>query len=129
MGRAGGKLGTAPASDPVKPAAAPVVRQQEAEQTTTHKIRNREVSILGAEIIQARANAPAPATTASIWGELTKLAESKFGVMIGFSSDGIQYRGKKYQATQEPDVFTLDNLQDRIWRARAKARKEADKRE
>jgi hypothetical protein len=118
----------APASEVRTPAAAPVLRQQEAEQRTTHKIRNREAAILNAEIVQARAKAPDPDATASVWGELTKLAESKFGVMIGFSSDGIQYRGRKYQATQEPDVFTLDNLRDRLARARAKARIDAPSR-
>lgn len=122
------KLQAAPASEPVMPTALPVLRQQEAEQSTTHKIINREAAILNTEIAQAKAKAPDPEATASVWGELTKLAESKFGVMIGFSSDGIQYRGKKYQATQEPDVFTLNNLRDRMYRALAKARKGAQRR-
>ena len=82
----------------------------------THKIKNRAEAILTPEITQAKVKAPDPNSVASVWGELTKLAESGFGVMIGFSSDGIQYRGRKYQADQIPDVFTRRNLRERMTR-------------
>jgi hypothetical protein len=82
----------------------------------THKIRNREPAVLDAEIKQAKSTAPDQNDALSIWGELTKLAENKFGIMIGFSSDGIQYRGKEYQQSGEPDVFKLKNLRERMSR-------------
>lgn len=85
-----------------------------------HIIEGRAPAILTTEINHAKANTSAPDDAASVWNELTKLAESKFGVMIGFSSDGIQYRGRQYQATQEPDVFTRRNLRERMTRAAAK---------
>lgn len=83
----------------------------------THKIRTREAAILSAEINQAKLAAQDPASPMCVWDELTKLAEQKLGPMVGFSSDGIQYRGKQYQATQVPDVFTFKHLRDRMKRA------------
>lgn len=85
--------------------------------TQTHKIRNREATILSAEIDQAKELCRDPDSAICVWDELTKLAEQKVGPMVGFSSDGIQYRGKQYQATQEPDVFTYKHLRDRLRRA------------
>jgi hypothetical protein len=91
-------------------------------QTMTHKIRNRNQP-LDAEIASAKEKVKDATSATSVWDELTKLAESKHGPMIGFSSDGIQYRGKKYQATGVPDIFTSKNLRDRMARAgRAKTR-------
>lgn len=83
----------------------------------THRIRSREAAILSAEINQAKLAARDPASPMCVWDELTKLAEKKLGPMVGFSSDGIQYRGKQYQATQVPDVFTFKHLRDRMKRA------------
>jgi hypothetical protein len=86
----------------------------------THKIRNREAAILSAEISQAKLTAQDPASPTCVWDELTKLAEKKLGPMVGFSSDGIQYRGRQYQATQVPDVFTIKHLRDRMKRAKTR---------
>jgi hypothetical protein len=109
------------------PDVAPPTSPDSAPATSTkHYIRNREAAVLTAEIAHAKANAPDPTSVTSIWGELTKLAECGFGMLIGFSSDGVQYRGTNYQAIQEPDVFTQRNLRDRM--RRAKTRKEAPSR-
>jgi hypothetical protein len=87
--------------------------------TKQHRIGNR-IRILDAEIAQAKENASTEIDASRIWQELTKLAEAKFGALIGFSSDGIQYRGRKYQKDGEPDVFTFKNLRDRMGRAKAR---------
>jgi hypothetical protein len=50
------------------------------------------------------------------------MAEAQYGVLVGYSSDGVQYRGKKHTETGEPDVFTFKNLRDRIDGARRRAK-------
>lgn len=71
---------------------------------------------LDPEIREAKARALDPENYSSVWAELSKLAYDNVGSLIGHSSDGIQYRGKKFQETEEPDVFTLKNLRDRMYR-------------
>lgn len=85
-------------------------------QSRTHTLGTRQPSIMTAEINAARRMASEPNNVESVWGELTKLAEQKYGVMIGFSSDGIQYRGKIYQRDGEPDVFKIRSLRERMSR-------------
>lgn len=75
---------------------------------------------LSAEVLEARSLAIDSDDTTSVWAELVKLAEKGMGSLIGHSSDGVQYRGAKYQATGEPDVFTQKNLRDRLKRAKAR---------
>jgi hypothetical protein len=94
----------------------------EPSKASLHKINGREPAIMSAEIEKAKGNAPTPAAVASVWGELTKLAEGRFGVMIGFSTDGIQYRGAKYQASGDLDIFTKRNLRERMTRKAARER-------
>jgi hypothetical protein len=96
----------------------------EPSKASVHKINGREPAIMSAEIERAKGNAPTPPTVASVWGELTKLAEGKFGVMIGFSTDGIQYRGRKYQSSGDLDIFTQRNLRERMTREAARKRTE-----
>lgn len=88
---------------------------------TTHRVNNRS-NALAAVIASAVSTAVAPSDSQSVWAELVKLAEleSKPAPLLGYSSDGIQYRGKKYEENGVPDVFTAKNLRDRM--ARAKAR-------
>lgn len=87
----------------------------------THRLNNRS-NALAAVIASAINTAVAPSDSHSVWAELVKLAEleSKPAPLLGYSSDGIQYRGKKYEENGVPDVFTAKNLRDRM--ARAKAR-------
>lgn len=81
----------------------------------SHKIGKREPTIMSTEIAKAQELAPA-STLPSIWNELTKLAEQGYGVMIGFSSDGIQYRGRNYQISGMPDILTRRSLRERLAR-------------
>lgn len=95
-----------PVAAPVPPAVAPPV---------THNIKKRKHH-LDAEIDLAKTRTLTPGDPTTVWSELIKLAEEKHGSMIGYSSDGIQYKGRKYKATGEPDVFTLKNLRERMER-------------
>lgn len=85
--------------------------------TRTHKLRGR-IYPLTAEIEEAKSRAISGDDVNSVWAELIKMAEGKEGLFIGYSSDGPQYRGKKYQETGVPDVFTLRALRDRMNRAK-----------
>lgn len=85
-----------------------------------HTLTNGKSVPLNAEISQAKRIAINSDDASSVWAELVKLAEKGVGALIGHSSDGVQYRGAKYQATGEPDVFTLKNLRDRLKRAKAR---------
>lgn len=79
-----------------------------------HSTKGKRATPLSAEIAKARENAGNNRDNAqSVWDELVKLAEAKCGALVGYSSDGVQYRGKVYQETGTPDVFTLKNLRDR----------------
>ncbi len=105
----------------VPTAAEPRLTEQKSVMAVTkHRLKSRAPAILTAEINQAKEIALNPQDAQCIWGELCKLAESKTGVMIGYSSDGVQYRGKKYQKDGVPDVFTLQNLRHRIKRESAR---------
>lgn len=73
-----------------------------------------------ADIAEARQRAADADDPSSVYGELQKLAEQRFGSLIGHSSDGVQYRGKHYEDTGEPDVLTKKNLTDRMRRAKAR---------
>ncbi len=84
---------------------------------TTHRIKNR-TRILDAEIQAAKSRAVNRDDPYSVWAELVKMAEGKCGSLIGHSSDGLQYKGKNYQDTGIPDVFTLKALRDRMGRDR-----------
>lgn len=88
---------------------------------TTHRLKTRS-NPLDAVIELATKTALAPDDTQSVWAALVVIAEQKEkpAPLIGYSSDGIQYRGKKYETTEVPDVFTAKHLRDRM--ARAKAR-------
>jgi hypothetical protein len=88
-------------------------------QHTTNGKRNTPLST---EIAEAKKRANDPENALCVWGELTKMAEQKCGVLIGYSSDGVQYRGQQYQEKEEPDVFTTKNLRDRMYRARKRAK-------
>ena len=92
-----------------------------AVRSQTHRMKNR-THLLDAEITKATVSAISKNDPASIWAELVKLAEAKppTGCLIGFSSDGIQYRGKIYAAEGIPDIFTLKSLRSRINRDKAR---------
>lgn len=82
-------------------------------------LKNRHF-FLEAEIREAMEKALDRDDPNSVWAALGQLAETKTGAMIGFSSDGVQYRGKKYQESGVPDVFTLKSLRARMRRARGR---------
>ena len=100
---------------PVDAAALPPV----VPRAQTHKIKNR-LFPLHAEIELAMKKAIDAENPTSVWVTLTEMAEAQAGSLIGFSSDGVQYRGKNYQATGVPDVFKLKNLRDRMGRAKTR---------
>lgn len=56
----------------------------------------------------------------SVWSELVKLAQLSppFGALAGCSSDGVQYRGVRYERDGGFDVLTRKNLKDRLYRER-----------
>ncbi|MFM0170614.1 hypothetical protein PQR33_14950 [Paraburkholderia sediminicola] len=91
-----------------------------AQASKVHLIAAPRKRHLSAEIDEAKKLAPAPDNLKSVWGALTKMAEKGWGDLVGYSSDGVQYRGKKYKETQVPDVFTEKNLSDRLRRARTR---------
>jgi hypothetical protein len=89
-----------------------------------HLTRSKRATPLSVEIAKAKENAGNNGdNTQSIWDELVKLAEARYGALVGYSSDGVQFRGKVYQETGTPDVFTLKNLRDRAGGARRRAAK------
>lgn len=103
-----------------KPVLLPVLRAAIAQpeiKTISHSLKTR-IQALDAEISEAKNRALKKNEPASVWAELVKMAEAKppVGALIGFSSDGIQYRGPKYQAKGEPDTFTVRNLRNRLAR-------------
>lgn len=85
-----------------------------------HKLSGR-ATYLRAEIAEARRLAKDPDDSMSVWTELVKLAEKRYGALAGYSSDGVQYCGKKHQATGEFDVLKKKGLRERMGR-RAKPR-------
>ncbi|MGN5479644.1 hypothetical protein ACTMU2_30330 [Cupriavidus basilensis] len=73
--------------------------------STAHRLSGR-ASPLAAEIAEAKKRANDPHDPYSVWAELGKMAEQDFGAMVGYSSDGVQYRGKEYDKQGTWDVFT-----------------------
>jgi hypothetical protein len=55
-----------------------------------------------------------------VWAALSRLAEAKYGALMGFVSEGIQYRGSIHQETGEPDILTFKQLCDRLRNRRKK---------
>jgi hypothetical protein len=80
--------------------------------------RNRS---LAADIDEAQKRAPDPVDPNSVYGELQKMAAQGFGLLLGHSSDGIQYRGKKHEDTGVADVLTKKMLADRMYRKKKRA--------
>lgn len=109
--------------DNSKPRAEPdTVPPPAAAGSVTHRVGSIRSAALATEIEVAKQRAPDPTDSASVWGELTKLAETGFGNLIGLSNDGVQHRGKRFFLNGEPDVFTVKNLQDRMSRRNKTAR-------
>lgn len=88
---------------------------------TTNRLKTR-IHPLDAVIGLATKTALAKDDHQSVWAELVKLAESEArpAPLAGYSSDGIQYKGKVYEEKQEFDIYTKKNLRDKM--ARDKAR-------
>jgi hypothetical protein len=103
------------------PADAPPPRQTE-RPPVKNKLKNR-IFPMDAEIELAMGKALDSSSAASVWAALTQLAETKTGCMIGFTSEGIQFKGKEYQENDVLDEFTFKNLRDRMARADARKRK------
>jgi len=82
---------------------------------TTHKIKSRS-TILDAVIKTAKDGAADPLNYHSVWAELCKMAEAQApqSPLFGLSSEGVQYKGTRYQGRGEPDVFTKDALRKRM---------------
>jgi hypothetical protein len=92
---------------------------KQAETITTNRLKNRS-NMLDAVIELAISKAIAPDDNQNVWAALVAMAEAseKPAPLIGYSSDGIQYRGKKYEESGEPDTFKANNLRDRMARAK-----------
>lgn len=91
-------------------------------QLQCHRIVTR-VRVLSMEIEQAIEVAGGDGNH-PVWAALSKLAEAKYGAMMGFVPEGIQYRGSVHQETGEPDILTFKQLCDRL-RTRRKKRDNA----
>jgi hypothetical protein len=74
--------------------------------------------ILAPVIKAAGAAALDPTSPQSVWAIMVRMAEDRQPPLLGFSSDGIQYAGRQYQAEGVPDVLTFKNLADRMRRRR-----------
>lgn len=57
-----------------------------------HKVKSHSLAPLSAEIKFAKANAVDAADATSVWAELVKLAEIKFGCLLGADEDTIKYQ-------------------------------------
>lgn len=81
---------------------------------------NERSDILSPVIVAATAAALDPDCPHSVWAAMVRMAEAidKPAPLIGYSSDGIQYAGRKYQAAGTPDVLTAKLLADRMRRKR-----------
>lgn len=90
---------------------------------TTHKLKGR-TNVLRAVLDMAKENAPDHLDPHNVWATLVALAEAEQppAPLVGFSSDGVQYRGKNYDATGVPDVLTRKQLSDRMYRERKRAK-------
>lgn len=98
--------------------AAPAIEPVTTAKPHVHKSRRRASSQMTAEISQAKNTAVDPDDFKSVWVELMKLAETKggYGAIICSVPEGISYRGRRYQESQEPDVFTKRSLRERMKR-------------
>jgi hypothetical protein len=83
-----------------------------AEQSTTHKIRNRTPPILEAEICQAKKQALNPDDPTSVWTELVKMTENKVGCLLEMDGKDI-----KYQSGDDVLFFKKRSLIERMNRA------------
>ncbi len=98
----------------------PAIEETPTATITPHRIGTRG-NILKAVIKKAETTATDADDPESVWAELVKMAENNPPApLIGYSSDGIQYRGAKHQDSGEPDVFTKKNLRERMRRAKAR---------
>ncbi|KHA78007.1 hypothetical protein NC77_14335 [Janthinobacterium lividum] len=88
---------------------------------TIHVITKR-VRVLAAEIEQAIQMAGSDENR-PVWAELSKLADAKYGAIIGYATEGIQYRGDTHRLTGEPDILTFKQLCDRLRNRRNKRAK------
>jgi len=94
-----------------------ICEKSEVSVRTIHKNKpERQDAPLTHEIKKAQSLSENPFSIAQVWNQLTILAEQKYGALIGFSSDGCQYRGTIYQERQEPDVITRRSVRERLKR-------------
>ncbi len=89
------------------------------ESANSHKLQSR-VRLLDAEVCIAKDRALNRDDVNSVWTELIKMAQNKEGSLIGYVSEGLQYRGKKYQETGDFDVFTRKALGKKMRRDKAR---------
>ncbi|MYM72130.1 MULTISPECIES: hypothetical protein [Duganella] len=80
--------------------------------TSRHTLKSRSKAILHAEIAEACKLAINPSDTTSVWTELVKLSEKKFGCLIGPDEKEI-----KYQDGEVVRSFRKRNLSERLARA------------
>lgn len=78
--------------------------------STPHKLSGRR-RVLDVEINEARSRAPSSEDTNSVWAELAKLAEQKFGCLLGFVEGEI-----KYKDGDKPGFLTKKALGQRLKR-------------
>ena len=89
------------------------------ESANSHKLQSR-VRLLDAEVCIAKDRALNRDDVNSVWTELIKMAQNKEGSLIGYVSEGLQYRGKKYQETGDFNVFTRKALGKKMRRDKAR---------
>jgi hypothetical protein len=80
--------------------------------TSTHNIKNRSIP-LATEIALAKSTAHDPENVDSLMAELVKLADIKYGCLIGSAENSVKYRDGG-----EVRIFTKRNLRDRMRRAK-----------
>ncbi len=75
--------------------------------------------VLAPVIRAAKDAALDPLSPQGVWAVMVRMAEDRQPPLLGYSSDGIQYAGRQYQAEGIPDVLTFKNLSDRMRRKRS----------
>jgi hypothetical protein len=86
-----------------------------------HSTKDNRRHSLRSEIEHAQSMCISHRDTTEVWAELQKLAEERYGALLGATEDGLQYL-----KSGEAAIFTRDALQKRLKRAAEKVKPNTD---
>src|SRR5450830_195320 len=105
----------------------PGTQKQASPTTIVHTTNKGRSSPLAAEIRIAKENVKKvneqnADDSGAVWNEIVRMTRAKeYSALIGFVEDeGIQYEGKNFRAGNGCDIFSRENLNDRMARERNK---------